>query len=153
MLSIKRDPIYKNKLFLSSLAVVSGFVMTVGIIRAVNPTDTSEQAAQTTDRRSSGLIPINASTAESSSETKDSGTQNEGATGTSSDAPQSTQPVSPMPAHSGTAARQSQTPAAPTQQPATPSQPQQQPSPAPSQPSDPACTEVLDVLGVPLVCL
>lgn len=70
MLSINRVPIYKNKLFLSTMSVLTGFVMTVGIIRAVNPPDTSTNQSVLTgsDGRASSLIPINASASESSSE-------------------------------------------------------------------------------------
>lgn len=70
MLAIERVPIYKNKLFLSTMSVLTGFVMTVGVIRAVNPPDTStNQSALTgSDGRAASLIPINSSESESSSE-------------------------------------------------------------------------------------
>lgn len=70
MLIIDREPLYKNKFFLGGLAVLSGFVLTMGIIRLVNPAnDTTSQSTQSTsDRRAASLIPIPASDSESSSE-------------------------------------------------------------------------------------
>lgn len=70
MLTIDRDPIYKNKLFLGGVAVMSGFVLTMGIIRLANPVDntTSQSTQSTSDRRAASLIPISASESESSSE-------------------------------------------------------------------------------------
>lgn len=70
MLAIQHEPLYKNKYFLSTVAVSAGFFVTVGIIRLANPVDTStNQSAQaSSDRRAASLIPINASESESSSE-------------------------------------------------------------------------------------
>ncbi len=76
MLAIEREPLYKNRLLLSAIAVTLGFILTVAIIRAVLPADSTQQSAQTnTDRRSSSLIPVSASESESSSES-DSKTDN-----------------------------------------------------------------------------
>jgi|GEM_PF-1725040 cobalamin biosynthesis Mg chelatase CobN len=74
MLAIERVPIYKNKLFLSTMSVLTGFVMTVGVIRAVNPPDTTSQQSvlSGSDGRASSLIPINASLSEASSESGNS---------------------------------------------------------------------------------
>ncbi|MBC7512505.1 hypothetical protein H7142_02500 [Candidatus Saccharibacteria bacterium] len=76
MLSINRQPRYKNKFLLITLAVSLGFVVTVGIIRVVNPlVPSTGQSGQTTnDRRASSLIPINASDSEKSPESDNSAT-------------------------------------------------------------------------------
>jgi len=156
MLAIQREPLYKNKLFLSSLSVVVGFVMTVGIIRLVNPSSTAQQSAQTTsERRSSTLIPINASESESASESKSDTASTSGAEDTAAPvasqqpsaqgswtttSPSSTSQTS---APSGTS--QSSTSANPT--PATPAT--ASPDPAPADPPAEQCT--IDLLNV--ICL
>lgn len=70
MLAIDRMPLYKNKPLMSSLAVVAGFVLTVGIIHAVSPGDTSshQSALPTYDRPAASLIPVKASSSETASE-------------------------------------------------------------------------------------
>src|SRR5689334_21122615 len=78
MLAINREPIYRNKLFLSSLAVIIGFGLTVGLLRAVAPANTqTNQSAQTrSSDRASGLIPIKTDESESRSESGNGGTAN-----------------------------------------------------------------------------
>jgi hypothetical protein len=75
MLAIERMPYYKNKLLLSSMAVIAGFVMTVGIIRAVNPPDTSvsQSVVPNSDKRATSIFPVHASSSESSSESAKAG--------------------------------------------------------------------------------
>lgn len=173
MLAITREPIYKNKLLLSSLAVFAGFIVTVGIIRVLNPvTDTTSQSTQSSsDRRASSLIPINASDSETSSEsgkkTDDTtaqgtaqapDTQGTGAAGSPWIAPSPTAPAPTSPSQpaanrstsSGTASTPSQPSAtSPTSQPTT-SQPT---SPSPAQTQPPAKQTCVDVLGMPILCL
>jgi len=70
MLRIDRSPIYRNKFMLSSLAVVSGFLITFGAIRALNPVDTTtNQSAQpSSEERATLITPINSSESESGAE-------------------------------------------------------------------------------------
>lgn len=70
MLTIDREPIYKNKFFLGGVAVISGFVLTMGVIRLTNPVDntTNQSTQSTSDGRAASLIPISASGSESSPE-------------------------------------------------------------------------------------
>ena len=157
MLAIEREPLYKNKLLLSTLAVATGFIITVGIIRAVSPADTTNESAQTSsDRRSSSLIPINASESESSSESGSSTEENP-------EAKDQTEPVATQPAQSPSggqstwtapAPKQSSTAAqpapAPTQSTATaPAATSPAPQPEPTEPAEQNCTVGL----LDLVCI
>jgi cytoskeletal protein RodZ len=73
MLHIDRQPLYKNRLLLSGIAVFSGFFVTVGAIQLVDPNEENDnQSAQSSeDRRATNLIPINASEEEKSSESQE----------------------------------------------------------------------------------
>lgn len=161
MLSIEREPVYKNRFVLSGAAVLAGFFVTVGIIRAANPVDTStNQSTQTSeDRRAASLVPINASESESSSE---SGDASSGATSNDATASQNTNAgswIAPTPTKFNSSS-QSSAPApssGPTGSQATsvpaPASTPAQPEPTPSQPAG-GCEGGLisDVIGVLTGC-
>jgi hypothetical protein len=73
MLHIDRQPLYKNRLLLSGIAVFSGFFVTVGAIQFIDPNEENDnQSAQSSEeRRATNLIPINASEEEKSPESQD----------------------------------------------------------------------------------
>ena len=136
MLIIDREPLYKNKFFLGGLAVLSGFVLTMGIIRLVNPANdiTSQSTQSTSDRRAASLIPIPASDSESSSEdgsSKESGVTDGSASGAVAPASSTAWPGSaPQP---GTQSQPTSSGSATTPQPSAPADSQ-----STSQPSQPS---------------
>lgn len=179
MLAIERAPLYKNRFVLSGMAVLAGFLVTVGIIRAANPIDTStnQSAQSSSERRATSIVPIKSSESESSSESgkkTDSSTADTktpvavqgvqpdaGTTGTPWIAPAPASSASPQPAaRTNTAAPSRSTT---TQQQPTATSPQPSTStttqPAPSQSTPNSSTSstppknCVDILGMPIVCI
>jgi len=160
MLSIERVPIYKNKLFLSTMSVLTGFVMTVGIIRAVNPHDTSTNQSVLTDSdgRASSLIPINASKSESSSESgKANGdTSTEAGADASASTPRgsvtgsTTAKVSASPSAGSTSGQAQASQASTTQGDPAPAKTTTEPEPVKPVETNPMC--LVTLLNIGLVC-
>ena len=142
MLAINREPLYKNRLVLSGLAVFSGFLITVGIVRTLAPANeqASQTAQSTEERRSRSLVPIKASGSESSSESGSGATQASETTGPAS----GQQPVaSPWVTPSTQNGSNSSSPSTQTPQDQPTSQasnPASSPAPAQPAPSQPTCT-------------
>ena len=142
MLAINREPLYKNRLVLSGLAVFSGFLITVGIVRTLAPAnEQSSQTAQTTEeRRSRSLVPIKASGSESSSESGSSETQASETTGSPSGQQPAASPWTTPTTQNGSS---SSSPSAqtPQEQPTgQTSNPASSPTPTQPAPSQPTCT-------------
>ncbi len=160
MLAINREPLYKNRLFLSSLAVFSGFLLTVGLLRAMAPVtnEISQSAQSNSERRAASLIPIRASGSESSSESGKSNAGEGQSQGTSKSQASSSGWIAPAstPKGASSSSQPSQaSPASSEQQSGstTPVQPTPTaPTPTPTTPaSDPEPTCSVNVLD--LVCL
>ena len=139
------------------MAVVAGFVVTVGIIRLANPVDTTtNQSAQSgTDRRAASLIPINASDAEKSSESGESKTASSSGTAAPSKNTSSSSWVAPAPAPATSGSSSQPASTAPSNQGSTQTPQQTASTPAPTPATEPSQPEAEDcTIGLAgLICI
>jgi hypothetical protein len=165
MLAIQQTPIYRNKLFVSSVAVIAGFLLTVGLIRAFTTPQVTQQSVQD-GRRSTMLLPISASPSEKNSESKRSEDSSKSGTPAEGSSSSSTLSLQPSGSHPNTTSQSSTSDgmsspssSSTTTQPSSSDGSASPPTTTVTQPTSgdqgtttPQKNCVLDILGINLIC-